>query len=608
MNRYGSIYDAAIDYTARGYSVIPTGPDKKPLLPTWKEYQEGAAPKDTLETWFAGGHANVAIVTGQVSGALAVLDIDDVGVADELVPQFRERAPLVRTPRGGLHIYLRETTTSRCGPLKAGLADLKAEGGYVLAPPSRTDRGAYSFLNDLTEPLLVENAHAFSLETLGLDDSEEAQTAAQPSKGDRLADLILGVSEGERNDAAARIAGYLRRQDVEIDISRSLLASYAARCEPPLAEAEVRRVVNGIYERYPAGSSSSFQNEGLSEPRLNLITAVELTSRRLIPQRWAVENILPVGGLAVVGAEPAGLKSWLGLHLARSVAEGRDFLGRFGTEQGPVIYVDEEMGESELQRRLSALSAAQPGQDHDLHLASLQGVNLSKAVWIDNLRSEIERLEAKVVVFDTFVAVQGGDENSAQEVRALFNRLNPIRRDLGCAFVFLHHNRKQGGGGLLQLRGSGDIGAVIDSVLTLTRDQKKDGDGFILAQPKNRTERKMQPLNIKLIDLPDGGVTFAIAEAPSDSQEEHAGDSKKERAQEIILDELQNGERSREDLQRLASNADIAGRTFAEALKDLQQRSEISRRPEGRDAFFALSSSDMEGGVEPSLSEEEIEF
>jgi hypothetical protein len=55
---------------------------------------------------------------------------------------------LVRTPRGGLHVYF-EGTGQGCGSLtKAGhCIDFKAAGGYMLAPPSTVHGKPYELLD-----------------------------------------------------------------------------------------------------------------------------------------------------------------------------------------------------------------------------------------------------------------------------------------------------------------------------------------------------------------------------------------------------------------------------------------------------------------------------
>ena len=78
---------AAVKYRSRGFSVIPVGADKKPII-EWKAFQQDPACQDEIEHWWETyPDANVGIVTGKVSG-LVVLDLD----GDESLPAAKQLA------------------------------------------------------------------------------------------------------------------------------------------------------------------------------------------------------------------------------------------------------------------------------------------------------------------------------------------------------------------------------------------------------------------------------------------------------------------------------------------------------------------------------------
>ena len=61
---------------------------------------------------------------------------------------------------------------------------------------------------------------------------------------------INGAREGERNQTAARLFGYLLRRDVYPEVAWPLVSSWNTdRCEPPLDEDELERVFHSICER-----------------------------------------------------------------------------------------------------------------------------------------------------------------------------------------------------------------------------------------------------------------------------------------------------------------------------------------------------------------------
>jgi hypothetical protein len=156
-------------YVAAGLSVIPIARGTKEpatqLLPhvydeatgksrpSWRMFQERLPIDEELRSWFDGTDAGVAIVCGEVSGGLAVLDLESVDLFDRwnanavvlLNTDLVASLPVVATGKGR-HVYFR--MPEPVGNRKLAMADrhvlaeTRGQGGYVLAPPSRHPAGA----------------------------------------------------------------------------------------------------------------------------------------------------------------------------------------------------------------------------------------------------------------------------------------------------------------------------------------------------------------------------------------------------------------------------------------------------------------------------------
>lgn len=145
---------AALSYRNQlSYSVIPVGQDKKSLI-KWEQFQKRLATEEEIKAWWTKfPEANIGIITGLISG-IAVIDIDEPSQAKpvlaELIPDSLV-FPICKTPSGGEHWYFsctdsKLTNNSR---LVAG-ADLRANGGYVVAPPSINGTGkGWRWVEDL---------------------------------------------------------------------------------------------------------------------------------------------------------------------------------------------------------------------------------------------------------------------------------------------------------------------------------------------------------------------------------------------------------------------------------------------------------------------------
>ena len=131
----------------RGLSVIPIlERGKKPAI-AWADYQQRVPSMDEIADWFGNGRPfNIAIVTGAVSGVVAV-DCDSpeaIAWADSHLPATEMRT---RTGRGGEHRFYRHPGTPVRNKVKIQTdrdrlaLDIRADGGYVIAPGSVHESG-----------------------------------------------------------------------------------------------------------------------------------------------------------------------------------------------------------------------------------------------------------------------------------------------------------------------------------------------------------------------------------------------------------------------------------------------------------------------------------
>lgn len=149
----GKLGKAALAYAKRGVPVFPCKPGGKEPL-TKSGHLEATTDRARINLWWRRSpRANIGIPTGERSGLLVLdVDADKGGFASLEEWEVEEPMPetaMVRTGRGGLHYYFEypadgthvPNSTGKLGP---GL-DVRGEGGYILAPPSRTE-GAYEYV------------------------------------------------------------------------------------------------------------------------------------------------------------------------------------------------------------------------------------------------------------------------------------------------------------------------------------------------------------------------------------------------------------------------------------------------------------------------------
>ena len=242
-----SMLTAASEYVLRGWSVIPVrSHDKRPLV-EWKEYQTRLPTSEELRKWFGDGTANIGIVTGALSGIIAI-DVDgDAGLTSmNTLNPFLPETRTHKTPRG-YHMIYKYTPELHTGAAFAPGLDVRSDGGYIVAPPSEVGGVRYTAINDgdpVVLPLIPEILKAGQRSLNGSGPASNAPKWVAEA-------LTSGSGEGERNQMATRLAGYFRSKGMAEDIVLSVLSPFAERCSPPLRLAELLVIVQSVC-RYDA--------------------------------------------------------------------------------------------------------------------------------------------------------------------------------------------------------------------------------------------------------------------------------------------------------------------------------------------------------------------
>lgn len=260
--------EIALKYAEMGFSVIPVhtvedgvcscgsphcnAPGKHPRY-KWKGQTEVAASREQIESWWGREpNSNIGIVTGSVSG-IAVVDIDgeeglsslsEAGLPiDELPPTLT-----AKTGGGGLHLIYRNPESEKI-KTSAGLlpnVDIRAEGGFIVAPPSKHESGD---IYEWVEGRGIDDIYPTDFDFSILLNEKPVKDTNARSKEKWYERYLLGVGEGERNDATSRLAGRYFSMGMTENEVIMLLESWNLNNSPPLPTEELRRVVRSIHNR-----------------------------------------------------------------------------------------------------------------------------------------------------------------------------------------------------------------------------------------------------------------------------------------------------------------------------------------------------------------------
>jgi 5S rRNA maturation endonuclease (ribonuclease M5)/transcription antitermination factor NusG len=214
-----------------------------------------------------------------------------------------------------------------------------------------------------------------------------------------------------------------------------------------------------------------------NDVRDRLITTQELLDRAPDFVEFLVHDLITSNELQIIAAPPRAGKSLLSLGLVESVASGKEFLGR-PTQQGDVIYVNCEDGDSKLKERVLA-----QGWDANIPVHWLTEFNLSE--W-DKLLEVCEEIKPKLLVIDTLTSVRSDDtDENSSKVANLLKPLKQAAKRLNMAVILVHHTKKLNVQSLSEvdvfdtMRGSGVIrsesrGAIVLAEVANTETRRNE--------------------------------------------------------------------------------------------------------------------------------------
>lgn len=219
-------------------------------------------------------------------------------------------------------------------------------------------------------------------------------------------------------------------------------------------------------------------------------------------QKYLIEPLLPMKGVVLVSALPAAGKTRLALSIAAAVIKNTLLWHKYLPEKhGSVYIVDQENPTEYLKDNMRHYGITEAD---NLYIAHFKGLNILTDY--TKIRDAILFTPEKMptlIIFDSLIRMHTADENSAKEMNPIMQAFRNLSNDLDCLVIILHHDRKSAGSNLERARGSTDITAGVDVILSLSRS----GD-----------EVKLTPL-IKRgkpahsIELQDDGIGFRVIDS-----------------------------------------------------------------------------------------------
>ena len=458
------LLSAALSYVKRNWRVFPLRPGGKgPLI---KEWQNLATTKlSVIEAWWEQWpNANIGIATGPETGTF-VLDIDsEKGGDDSLFCLTEEHNRLPDTVEsltggGGRHMFFKypgDGVVIRNSAAKLGVGlDIRGDGGYIVAPPSIHPNGnRYEWEgNSHPNEAPIAQAPQWLIELI----------CEPPRQTQAPAENAGKIPEGQRNSHLTSLGGAMRRKGFTHAAIEAALLVQNQICAPPLADREVKGIVNSISRYAPA-------KQPQNTPQT--ITARHLMAKTLPEVRFVIPDLLPEG-VSVLGGKPKMGKSWAAMHMGIGVAAGGVILSYKPVEKGRVLYLALEDNRRRLKKRLGILLGNEPAPDALEFQTEWPRVGEGGIEALDSwLR---EHSDARLVIVDTLKRLKpsrkknGNVYDEDYESAAAFKGLADTYQ---VAILLIYHLRKAPADDPLEeISGSLGLTGACDGVLVLKRER-----------------------------------------------------------------------------------------------------------------------------------------
>jgi hypothetical protein len=257
----------ALKYAERGLTIFPVwwiegatcacgmsgcSEGKHPIIGGGFKHASGNP--DVINAWFKKWpKANIGCLPG--ASGYVVLDLDGPIGMESARALGLLAEPTLETQSGrvdgGRHRWYRHPGGTIGNKRLAPGIDVRADGGYVILPPSNHISGnRYRWLGRfdeiiaLPEHLVATLTSAAPVPVASVAGQADAMPIAGPSIRD---ELLTGMAEGGRNTALARYAGRLFAKGLTIDeVQITLLGVNQTVCSPPLGVNEVLMIARSI--------------------------------------------------------------------------------------------------------------------------------------------------------------------------------------------------------------------------------------------------------------------------------------------------------------------------------------------------------------------------
>ena len=451
--------------------------------------------------WTQWPNANIGLRTGD---GIGVVDLD----GPEGIASGRSMglvSPVKTITGNGEQLWYsvpegQKLVTRRANKLAPGV-DTRGTGGYVAVPPSLHPNGKrYCWAGSpISRGLLPP------LPTQFIDAPKKLLGTLTPrNEAGWVTEAIKDLQNGHVHNTLVRVLGKFRNHNWTEDDTYTLLLPHALVNGKPFEG--LRGKIAEIWQRYPAPPSmiSSIRPECADD-----------FLKEVKPPDWLCEPFVIRKSIGFVCGLPETLKTWLCMDLAVECARGSGmWAGLFPIAQGKVWFIEQERTKDDTQGRFNSILAGKGLTKADMKGKLFMNAGTTIRLNLDNsfqaFRTALLEMMPDVVIVDSFKTFHTVPENDSTEIQKVVERIKSLREEIGCAFIFLHHENKnaypngepQGEPNMGTISGSGAIPAAAEWCAIVRKVEEHTS--LVWHVKGTSAKRKARPFYTSVLDVENG--------------------------------------------------------------------------------------------------------
>lgn len=216
--------------------------------------------------------------------------------------------------------------------------------------------------------------------------------------------------------------------------------------------------------------------------------------------QWVIDAFLEKKSLNMIFGESGAGKSFITVDLSCAIALGLKWHG-YKTMYGGVLYIAGEGNQGYASRCQAWAEYHKVNLNDALLWFSDNAINLSKPESIKQVIEAIDRINndakqpVRLIIIDTLARSMEGDENSAQDMGELIQKLDYLKDKYQCAVVLVHHTGHQD---KHRARGSTVIKGALDAEFRVSQGKE---NSIQFECTKMKEAEAPEPLTFRLHDV-----------------------------------------------------------------------------------------------------------